>query len=112
MILRKRKGVRVSTRRIRRFVSKTGIGNALEMDRTGAAFELAEAHKAYRIAKKNAIVWRDEFLVSLAEAKSQKNGTTVDKELKSLRHVEYQRTQARNVKRMLRKLGTPTPIAA
>ena len=108
MILRKRQGVKVSNTRIRRFMAKTGIWNAFSADETGAELNLKLAHRQYRAAKKDASVWRDDFLQSLAEAKAKKNGTSVDHEWKQLTRVEGQKTQARNVKRMLKKLGNPS----
>jgi hypothetical protein len=51
-------------------------------------------------------MWRNEFLESLAEAKAEKNGTSMEKELKSLVQIEKQRRQARSIKRMRGKLGT------
>ena len=44
-------------------------------------------------------------MVSLAEARAKRNKTSAEKELKLLRRVTNQKTQARNVKRMLKKLG-------
>ena len=66
---------------------------------------LNKAHRQYRVAKKNATVWRDEFMVTLAEARAKRNHTTVEKEFSLLRRVADQKTQGRNVKRMLNKLG-------
>ena len=105
MILRKRKGVKVSNKRIRRFMKKTGEWTALRYDLEDATKKLAEAHKAYEAAKKEAQVWRDDFLESLAEAKAEKNGTKVELDRKKLTTVSKQRRQARNIKRMRRKLG-------
>ena len=102
MVWRKRKGVRVSTTKIRRYMLKTGIWHALQCDRDNAGDMLREAHSEYRVAKKNAVVWRDSFLDSLAEAKAKKNGTSVELETTKLKRVDKQKTQARNVKRMLK----------
>ena len=52
MILRKRKGVKVSNKRIRRFMRKTGIWNALKYDLEDATKKLCEIHEAYTEAKK------------------------------------------------------------
>jgi hypothetical protein len=108
MILRKRKGIKVSNTRIRRLMAKTGIWNAFSADGVGAEMNVKTAHRLYRAAKKDASVWRDEFLHSLATATAKKNGTSCDHELKQLTRVEGQKTQARNVKRMLKKLGNPS----
>jgi hypothetical protein len=82
MILRKRKGVKVSNTRIRRFMAKTGIWNAFSANEAGAEMNVKTAHRLYRAAKKYASVWRDEFLHSLAKAKAKKNGSSYDHELK------------------------------
>ena len=105
MILRKRKGIRVSNTRIRQFMGKSGIWDAFSVNLEDAEAKLKSAHKKYRVAKKNAAVWRDDFMVSLAEVRSERNKTTPEQELKLLRRVSDQKTQARNVKRMLKKLG-------
>jgi hypothetical protein len=47
-------------------------------------------------------------LHSLATSTAKKNGTSCDHELKQLTWVEGQKTQALNVKRMLKKLGDPS----
>lgn len=49
-----------------------------------------------------AVSWRDKFLVSLASARAEKNGTDKTNELKQLRSIEQQQTTARNIKRMQR----------
>jgi hypothetical protein len=84
MILRKRKGVKVSNTRIRRFMAKTGIWNAFSANEAGAEMNAKMAHRQYRAAKKDASVWRDKFLHSLAKAKAEKNGTSCDHEWKQL----------------------------
>jgi hypothetical protein len=95
----------VSNTRIRRFLRKSGIWDAFSYSKEGVETKLAEAHKKYRVAKKNAVVWRDEFMVTLADARAEKNNTSQEQELKLLRRGTDQKTQARNVKRMLKKLG-------
>jgi hypothetical protein len=108
MIVQKRKGIKVSNTRIHRFMAKTGIWNAFLADEVGAEMNVKTAHRLYCAANKNVSVWRDEFLHSLATDTAKKNGTSCDHELKQLIRVEGQKTQARNVKRMLRKLGNPS----
>jgi hypothetical protein len=44
MILQKRKGIKVSNTRIRRFVAKTGIWNAFLADEVGAEMNVKTAH--------------------------------------------------------------------
>jgi hypothetical protein len=66
MILRKWKGIKVSNTRIRCFMAKTGIWNAFSADEVVAEMNVKTAHRLYCAAKKDASVWRDEFLHSLA----------------------------------------------
>jgi hypothetical protein len=106
MIQRKRKGVKISVKIIRRFMAKTRIRDALSNDLEQTEMLLDTAHKSYKDARKLAATWRNEFLESLAEAKAEKNGTSMEKELKSLVQIEKQRRQARSIKRMRGKLGT------
>ena len=106
MIRRKRKGLKISVKRIRRFMTKTRIRDALSNDLEQVELYLNEAHKSYREARKSAELWRNDFLESLAKAKAAKKGTETKKELKSLVQIERQRRQARNIKRMRGKLGT------
>ena len=87
------------------FMRKTGIWNALEHDLEDTIKRLAEIHQLYKEAKMHADVWRNDFLESLAEAKAEKNNTTVEVEQKKLTTVSGQRKQARNIKRMRKKLG-------
>ena len=89
-------------------MAKTGIWDAFTFDLQEADLKAKESHKKYRSAKSDASVCRDDFLYSLVDAKAAKNGTSADLELKQLTRVEGQNTQARNVKRMLKKLGNPS----
>ena len=50
-------------------------------------------------------MWRDDFVQSLAQAKADKNGTSVEHELKMMRHRDWQRRTAMNIKRMRKKTG-------
>ena len=59
---------------------------------------------AYKKAREDAAVWRDEFLDGPATSRSELKGTDKDTELKHLRTIEQQRTVARNIKRMQGKL--------
>ena len=105
MIVKKRKRIKVSVKRIRRFMSKTGLRNALEYNLDGASMFLTKAYTAYAEAKTKAQLWRDDHLDSLDAARAKKNKTTPEKERKARRHIERQRKQARNVKRIRQKSG-------
>jgi hypothetical protein len=66
---------------------------------------LDKAFKDYKEIKKNAKVWRVDFMTTLAMARAEANNTHAEVELKKLRQVLNQKRTARNVKRMRRKLG-------
>ena len=106
MLLRHRKGMKISLKRIRRFMSKTRIRDALTNDLEQVEIHLKQACKSYAEASKSALVWRNDFLYTLAQAKAEQKGTDTDKEWKALIHIEKQRRQARSIKRMRGKLGT------
>jgi hypothetical protein len=91
MIRRKRKGSKISVKRIRRFMLKTRIRDALTNDLEQAEILLQQACQSYKVASKSALVWRNDFLHELAAAKAEKNGTDAEKEWKSLIHIEKQR---------------------
>ena len=105
MIVKRRKRVKISISRIRRFIRKTGIGHALTHDLESAKSHLSQAYKAYKTGKKDASVWRNDFLQSLAKAKADAKGTDEKLEEHNLIRIERQRRQARNVKRMTGKLN-------
>ena len=105
LIVNKRKGIKVSVKRIRRFMSKTGLRHALEYNLEGATMFLNKAYDSYKEAKSKAPLWREDHLDSLDAARAQKNKSTPAKERKSRKHIERQRKQARNVKRIRQKSG-------
>jgi hypothetical protein len=100
MMMRKRKGVKISNKRIRRFTKKTGITDVLKYNLPQVSDKLDLAFKHYKAARKNAEVWRHNFLESLAGARSKANGMDKDLEMRKLTQVLYQKRTARNVKRM------------
>ena len=105
MIVKRRKRIKISLSRIRRFIKKTGIGHALTHDLDSAHSHLNLAYKAYKAGRKNASVWRNDFLHNLAKAKAEQKGTDAKLEEHQLIRIERQRRQARNVKRMTGKLN-------
>jgi hypothetical protein len=60
--------------------------------------------KAYKVARRN--TWRhvESWLQALARSKSQDDCKSEDQHIKSIIAIEQQRRQARNVKRMNKKL--------
>ena len=103
-LLKKRKGKSVSNRKIRRLLKKTDITDAYVIPVEEIERRLTQAHAAYREAKKQAPMWRDDFLHELAKARALRKGTTEEKELELMKRIERQRQEARNIKRMRRKL--------
>ena len=107
MIVRRKSRVKVSVKRIRRFLRKVPkVRNAFSCTLHEAVHERNMAYKAYKaVSMKEAIKMRQKFQGTLAEAIALKNDTDVETEAKKLRTQEKQRRQGRNVKRMLGKLG-------
>jgi hypothetical protein len=68
------------------------------MDLDAAAEHLKFAYKAYKSARKDASLWREVHLKSLAKAKVDCNGTDKPTEERNLIRIERQWRQAWNVK--------------
>jgi hypothetical protein len=100
MLKKKRRGRKISVKRIRRWMQKVDLKNAFELTKPEIDDGLTKALQDYKLAKTKAINWRNEFLDSLVEARAKENGTTSEAEEKSLKQIERQRRQARNVKRI------------
>jgi hypothetical protein len=100
------KGYKMSSRRIRRLLKKVTIDDAniysLSIGQVEA--RLKSSFKAYKEAKKEASMWRDDFLVDLAKAKAKANDTEPEAELQAMRRIDTQKRMARNVKHMRGKL--------
>ena len=62
--------------------------NAFELSRSEVKTKLTNALQAYKLAKKKANNWRNEFLDSLAEALSKDKGTTPEAEEKRLKQIK------------------------
>jgi hypothetical protein len=104
LLLRKRKGLKTSNRKIRRLLKRTTITDAYDRSIPEIEDALDEAFQALKEAKEKAPGWRNEFLVSLAQSRAAHKGTEASAELKQLRTIEQQKTVARNIKRMQGKL--------
>ncbi len=107
MVVRRKKQVRVSVKRIRRFLRKVpSVRNAFTCSLQEATNHRHAAYKEYKAARKTeAQKMRENFQGTLAEAIALKKGTDVETEANNLRRIEKQRRQARNVKRMRGKIG-------
>jgi VIT1/CCC1 family predicted Fe2+/Mn2+ transporter len=70
---------------------KSGIWDAFSYNKDGAEVQLADTHHKYQVAKQNAAVWQDKFMVSLAAARAERNKTSAEKELKLLQRVVDQK---------------------
>ena len=105
MLVRRKKKVKISVKRIRRFLKKVPIRDAFTCSLKEAICHRDEAYLEYKTAKSKAPEMRAKFQESLAIAIAVKKGTDVDTESNNLKRIESQRRQARNVKRMRGRLG-------
>ena len=103
LVVKKKKRVRMSTRKIRRLMKKCFNKDAFDIDLATAQQRRNNAHKAFVEAKKKAPNMRKSHLQGLAEALARKNKTDPEKEKQNLRHKEKQRDQARRVRRLKKK---------
>ena len=104
LILKKRKGIKISIRKLRRKLKKSNLQNVFTKTIPELEDALSNAFTQYKKAKEDAEVWRDEFMDALAASRAEVKGTTKENELKQLMTIDRQRTVARNIKRMQRKL--------
>ena len=106
MLLKKRKGCKISNHKLRRLLDKSAITDASSY-KTIPQLEdqLNAAYTRYKQAKQQATIWREEFLEGIARAKAKDKGTDPETEVKQLKTIEQQRTVARNIKQMQRKLS-------
>ena len=106
MLLKKRKGRKVSNRKLRRLLTASSITDA-SSHKTIPQLEdkLDAAYTRYKQAKQEATIWREEFLEDIARSKAKAKGTDPETEVKQLKTIEQQRTVARNIKRMQGKLS-------
>ena len=105
MLVRRKKKVKVSVKRIRRFLKKGSSSHAFTCSLKEALHIRDEAHREYKTAKEKAPQMRAKFQESLAVAITVKKGTDAVTEANNLKRIERQRRQARNVKRMRGRLG-------
>ena len=104
LLLKKRKGIKISQRKLRRLLRKSDITDASHKSNREVKEGLDQAFQAYKKAKEDATIWRDEFLDTLASSRAEIKGTSKETELQQLRTIERQRTVARNIKRAQGKL--------
>ena len=104
LLLKKRKGTKISQRKLRRKLHGSDITGAFTKTIPELEDALHEAYTQYKKAKKEAEIWREEFMSELATACAAVKGTDKANELKQLLTIERQRTIARNIKRMQGKL--------
>jgi hypothetical protein len=105
LLIKKKKGKKVSNKKIRRLLKKTDIMGAYDLTLLQLEDKIDAAFNEYKKARTEATTWRDEFLEELATSRAKYKGTNKDNELKQLRHIESQKTVARNIKRMRGKLN-------
>ena len=107
LIYKKKIGVRVSSNKIKRLIVATCETEALTVGRLTALKNCSLAHRAYKDIKKNAEVWRDDFMESLAKSRALRNNTSIEAEEKRIKQEEKQRKSSISIKRMRHKLGRP-----
>jgi stalled ribosome rescue protein Dom34 len=103
---RTRLGLKMSNKKIRWLLTQVDVGelNIYELSTAQVEARMKSAFKFYKEAKKDASMWRNDFLHELAASRAEKNGTTVEHGEATMRKIERQRWSARNVKRMRGKL--------
>jgi hypothetical protein len=105
-LVRRKKQVRVSVKRIQRFSRKVPlVRNALTcslQEATNHRHAACKEHKAARETEAQKTC--ENFQGTLAKAIASKKGADVETEANNLRRMEKQRRQARNVKRMRGKM--------
>jgi hypothetical protein len=89
MMLRHRKHIKISISRIRRF-KKTGMLLAFTFDIDEVTVILKLAFKAYKLVKKDSLMWRNDHLVSLAQSKADQSGTDEKTESRNMIPIERQ----------------------
>ena len=104
LLLKKKKGTKISNRKLRRRLQQSDITGASSKTIPEIEDSLHEAYRQYKKARQEATVWREEFMDDLATARASIKGTEKANELKQLLTIERQRTIARNIKRMQGKL--------
>jgi hypothetical protein len=105
LIFKRKSGQKIATSIIKRAMKKTEYRDLQSITLLEATNQKNRSYAEYKIAKKNAEIWRDDFLVMLAKQRSERDkSTTEDIELKKLNTINLQQKIGRNVKRMRGKL--------
>jgi hypothetical protein len=81
-----------------------GVAHALQVPLQFVERRLKMAWIAYKAAKKKADVWQDDHIISLAQARAEKKGTTAKAEQIALTHHAQQKHQALCIKAIYKKL--------
>jgi hypothetical protein len=91
MLVRKKQKVKISTKRIRRFLKKVPVRHAFTSSLPEAIFQRDAAYLEYHTAKEKAPAMRVKFQESLATAIAVKKGTDAETESANLKRIECQR---------------------
>jgi hypothetical protein len=100
LVCKRKKGVHVGSRVIQRVASKVGVSNALSSSLEEAVSSLRQAHRDYKVTKRNAPSSRKTWLENLAQALSEAGKGNQATCLRALQHREQQRSMARQIKRI------------
>jgi hypothetical protein len=105
-LYKKRCGLKMSNRKIRRILAKVEVSdpNIYVLSTGQVKARMKSAFHAYKEAKKEASMWRNDFLHDLAAVRAVWNGMTVEHEEAAIPKIEQQKQSARNIKRMRGKL--------
>ena len=104
VLLRKKKlGLKVSSRRIRRWIEKTKITNPWRRSMADIEQALKEARATYYTTKKEATELRKQHNDRLHEALAKQQGLQVDQVKKNMNQIERLRRQARRIRRATNK---------
>jgi hypothetical protein len=93
-LYKKRCGLKMSNRKIRRMLKKVDIEdtNIYALSAGQVEARMQSAFKAYKEAKQQASMWRNDFLHKLASARAVWNDTTVEHEDNAIRRIEQQKS--------------------
>ena len=100
-VVKQQEGYATSRTIIRRLAHKCGqIEEVTTCNPVTALAALKQAHQAYKAAKVDSPLWRNEHLIGLADALAASNNSSRARELKKMLTVERQRQQGRAARRL------------
>ena len=101
-------GIKVSKRFLQRLQDKVNLPHHTHYDLALINENLDKAYKEYKLARKNAELWRDDWEITLAKDRAINNNTSYEVELKKIKNIKHQKKIAAAVKRARGKFKNPT----